>query len=120
MAGSIRFRLTAWYASTLALVLSLFAVTAWLAMRSSVIETVDKDLRTRITDVKEFIQQEMAVSRSELDHEFGEHALLGLGGGLLQVTDAEGRLLFRSAQVRAEQLPTLHAPAKSSDLSIVT
>lgn len=120
MAGSIRFRLTVWYASTLALVLCLFAATAWMAMRSSVIETVDKDLRSRITDVKAFIQQEMAVSRSELDHEFGEHALLGLGGGLLQVTDAEGRLLYRSARVRAGQLPPLQPSARLSELTIIT
>ncbi len=89
-------------------------------MRSSVIETVDKDLRTRITDVKEFIQQEMAVSRTELDHEFGEHALLGLGGGLLQVTDAEGRLLYRSERVRVGQFPPVPQAAKLSDITIIT
>ena len=57
MSGSIRIRLTAWYAFSLAVILALFAGGAWLAMRASVQETVDKDLRARIEDVREFLRR---------------------------------------------------------------
>src|SRR4051794_14231860 len=114
MAGSIRFRLTAWYASTLALVLSLFAVTAWIAMRSSVIETVDKDLRTRIPDEKGFIQRERGVARPDWAPVLGGKPLLGLGGGRLGLPAAEGRLLCRREWFQEARLPPVPQAAKLS------
>jgi hypothetical protein len=101
-------------------VLSLFAATAWLAMKSSVIETVDRDLRARIIDVGDFIRKEIAVSRSQLDEEFGEHALLGMGGGLVQVIDANGHILFRSARFGADQLLSANVPPNSSGIAFLT
>ena len=60
MTGSIRFRsdrLVRW--ASLALILCLFAATAWLAMRPVSSRLLTKDLRARITDVKEFIQRKL-------------------------------------------------------------
>lgn len=102
--ASIRFRLAAWYFFSVSLILALFAAGAWFAMRASVFEAVDHDLRQRIHDVRNFAEQQMAVGPSELTDEFREHSLLGSSGGLMQVTDGNGRVLYRSDRLGRIQL----------------
>ncbi|HTS50620.1 MAG TPA: hypothetical protein VMH05_21895, partial [Bryobacteraceae bacterium] len=63
--SSIRFRLAAWYFVSFAVILALFAVGAWMAMRASVREAVDRDLRQRILDVRQFIGQELGFGQAE-------------------------------------------------------
>ena len=98
--GSIRFRLTVWYFFSLALILCLFAIGAWIAMKAGVREAVDHDLRVRIRDVREFMDEELAAGPAELLEELKEHSLLGLGGGLLQLSDGSGRVMFRSGRLK--------------------
>ena len=93
---SIRFRLTAWYFCSLAVILGLFSLGAWFAMGSSMLKAVDHDLRLRIEDVHQFIDRELATTPNELIEDFGEQAALGLGGGLLEVRDHSGQVLYRS------------------------
>ena len=102
--ASIRFRLAAWYFFSLAAILALFAFGAWMAVRASVREAVDHDLRLRIRDVRGFIGQELSAGEAELLEELQEHSLLGLGGGLLQLSDSGGRVLFRSGRLKNSQL----------------
>ena len=102
--SSIRFRLAAWYFLSLSLILGLFALGVWVAVRSAVMHTVDHDLRVRIRDVREFTEEELNQSPEMLLQELQEHSLLGLGGGLLQVSDSEGRVLFRSGRLKAAQV----------------
>jgi heavy metal sensor kinase len=102
--GSIRFRLTVWYFFSLALILGLFAIGAWIAMKAGVREAVDHDLRVRIRDVGEFMDEELAAGPAELLEELKEHSLLGLGGGLLQLSDGSGRVMFRSGRLKDARL----------------
>jgi heavy metal sensor kinase len=105
MFSSIRFRLTAWYFASLSLILALFAMGAWFAMRASMRAAVDHDLAQRIKDVREFTAQELGQGEAELLEELQEHSLLGLGGGLLQMSDAQGRrVLFRSGRLKNASL----------------
>lgn len=97
--ASIRVRLTAWYFCSLALILTLFAVGAWFAMANSILEAVDHDLRLRIGDVQEFIGRQQAKVPGDLKDDFQEQASFGLGGGLLEVRDGDGRVLYRSARL---------------------
>jgi heavy metal sensor kinase len=99
MFGSIRFRLTAWYFCSLAVILALFVVGASFAMGSSMVKAVDHDLRLRIEDVRQFIDRELATTPGELVEDFGDQAGLGLGGGLLEVQDGAGRVLYRSGRL---------------------
>jgi heavy metal sensor kinase len=101
---SIRFRLAAWYFVSVALLLALFGLGAWLAMRTSIRAAVDRDLRQRIRDVSGFISQELGEGEAELLEELQEHSLLGLGGGLLQLSDSNGRVLFRSGRLKNTSL----------------
>ena len=63
---SIRFRLAAWYFVSLAIILALFGLGAWIAMRTSLREALDHDLRQRIYDVRGFIAQELGQGEAEL------------------------------------------------------
>ncbi|MGH9667325.1 MAG: two-component sensor histidine kinase, partial [Bryobacteraceae bacterium] len=101
---SIRFRLTAWYFFSLAVILGLFSLGAWFAMGSSMLKAVDHDLRLRIEDVQQFAAREVATTPHELIEDFGEQAALGLGGGMLEVRDKSGQVLYRSARLRGMQL----------------
>jgi hypothetical protein len=99
MFGSIRFRLTAWYFCSLAVILGLFVFAASFAMGSSMVKAVDHDLRLRLEDVRKFIDHELATTPGEMVENFGEQVGLGLGGGLLEVQDGAGRVLYRSGRL---------------------
>jgi heavy metal sensor kinase len=97
--GSIRFRLTAWYFLSLAVILTLFGFGARFAMQTSIFDAIDHDLRTRIQDVQQFIERQMKVGPKQLINEFREQSMLGAGGSLLQVCDETGAVLYRSARL---------------------
>ena len=101
--GSIRFRLTAWYFFSLAVILTLFGFGARFAMQTSIFEAVDHDLRTRIQDVRQFLERQMKVGPGQLINEFREQSMLGVGGSLLQVCGESGGVLYRS--VRLSEYP---------------
>ena len=101
---SIRLRLTTWYFCSLAVILGLFSLGAWFAMGSSMLKAVDHDLRLRIEDVHQFIDRELTTTPDELIEDFGEQAALGLGGGLLEVCDNSGEVLYRSPRFDQAQL----------------
>jgi heavy metal sensor kinase len=101
---SIRLRLTTWYFCSLAVILGLFSLGAWFAMGSSMLKAVDHDLRLRIEDVHQFIDRELTTTPNELIEDFGEQAALGLGGGLLEVSDNSGQVLYRSPRFDQAQL----------------
>jgi len=99
-ARSIRFRLTAWYGAVLLAGLILFGFGSWFAMRSSLYDSADHELRERIRGVKDFMNQEIAkLSPAEIVEEFGEHASLGPDGELYQVRDGTGKWLYRSSRL---------------------
>ncbi len=110
---SIRFRLTVWYGAVLLAGLVLFGFGSWFAMRRSLYQSVDEELRGRIGGVKGFMEQEIAkLSPAEILEEFAEHASLGSTGTLFQVRDSEGHWLYRS--------PQLSDPAAASRLRIAS
>jgi heavy metal sensor kinase len=95
---SIRFRLTAWYSGILAAALIGFGSASWLAVRHILFHTVDEELRGRVEGVRLFMEHQIgALSIEEIRDEFKEHSVLGPGGDLFQVCDAEGVWLYRSA-----------------------
>jgi CheY-like chemotaxis protein len=102
---SIRLRLAAWYFITVALVLCLFGVGAWAAMRHSVLQAVDRDLNVRLRDVREFVDLQLRIGPKELLEELSEEAMLGLGGGLFQLLDEHDQVLYRSKRLGNAQFP---------------
>src|SRR3984957_20374260 len=93
----IRLRLTAWYFAVLAVVLSAFGVSAYVAMRHSIRKTVDEELQIRAEGVHQLIERTIQRGHPEdLPEGLREHTELRAGGALLQVSDEQGNWLYRS------------------------
>jgi len=101
---SLRFRITAWYFATVAFLLAVFGVGAGFAMRAGILRAVDRNLRTRISDVRGFLSDQTTAGRDEVREELSEQSLLGLGGPLLEVRDQAGNLIFRSPRLHGDSI----------------
>ncbi len=104
--GSLRVRLTAWFALNVALLLAVFGFGAWFAMRASILQAVDHNLRLRVAGVRDFVFNESQPGIDALKEELSEQSLLGLGGGLFELCDGDGNVLYRSSRLR-ERLPAI-------------
>ena len=103
---SIGFRLAAWYSLVFACGLAVFGVAAWFAMRASLYHAIDDELRDRVHGVASFMDQQISsLSLPEIHDEFREHSVLGPGGDLFQVCDAQGQWLYRSVPLENENVP---------------
>ncbi len=103
---SIRVKLTAWYFAILSVGLCAVGIGAWFGMRASVYDAVDDGLRDRIAGVRKFMTEQIsALSVREIRDEFREHSVLGPGGDLFQVCDAQGGWLYRSIPLENNQVP---------------
>ncbi|MBI4904861.1 MAG: HAMP domain-containing protein [Acidobacteria bacterium] len=103
---SIRFRLAVWYSAVLALALVAFGGVSWIAVRHVLFHTADETLRDRVEGVRKFMNEQIgALSVEEIRDEFKEHSVLGPGGDLFQVCDADGVWLYRSAPLENGGVP---------------
>ncbi len=92
---SIQFRLTAWYAAILALTFAVVGIGVWLAVRDSITRTVDKDLRSRLLAMREYLQRQ-AADGDEPGEELTENAALAPAGTRFRLADTAGKWLYRS------------------------
>jgi len=100
----IQIRLTAWYSVILAVVLSLFGLSAYFEMRNSIHETVDEALRERVKGVRGLILRDSQYGEDDVKRELRQHSELA-GGALLQVSDQQGNWLYRSATMSDFKIP---------------
>jgi heavy metal sensor kinase len=104
--ASIRVRLTAWYSTVILLSLSVFAVFSWFAVKASLYHSIDETLRDRVVGVTRFMEAQIGeLSLVEIRDEFKEHSVLGPGGDLFQVCDANGEFLYRSVPLVEADVP---------------
>jgi heavy metal sensor kinase len=114
---SIEFRLAAWYSVVFACGLAAFTVGAWFLMRASLYHAIDDELSDRVRGVKSFMDKQIsALSVAEIRDEFREHSVLGPGGDLFQVCDAEGQWLYRSVPLENLNVPILYPSALRTPL----
>src|SRR5215475_12836527 len=108
---SFRSKLKVWYSLCLGVLFAVFGYSAHLAMLRSSIDTVDRSLNARLSDVQDFLQRQAGRGEKLLVHELQEQASLGLGGGLLEVWNQNGKLLYRSPRTAAGDLgPDITSP----------
>jgi heavy metal sensor kinase len=115
---SIRFRLTAWYAFTLALVLSVVAIGARIAMQTSVYDTLDNNLRIRAQSVQHFLEGSAMLPPGAFAEELRTEGARGLGGGMFRICGPNHRLVYQSAdlsQLKLPACPDLAGPAENVD-----
>ena len=101
----IRVKLTAWYFAVLALTFALFGAIAFLAMKKSIEETVDESLRGRALSIQEFMEREGSAEPEGLKHGLREHFELSAEGDLAQVSDQQGRWIYRSQLMSRYDVP---------------
>ena len=92
---SIQFRLTAWYAVILAVTFTAVGIGVWLAMQDSINETVDKDLRSRLQAMQDFLKPKASGTEVPLD-ELIEDAALAPAGTRFRIANTGGRWIYRS------------------------
>jgi heavy metal sensor kinase len=81
-------------------------VAAWFAMRASIYNSIDDELRDRVGGVAKFMSlQTASLSLPEIRDEFREHSVLGPGGDLFQVCDRAGQWLYRSVPLENNNVP---------------
>jgi heavy metal sensor kinase len=86
--------------------LAAFTVGAWFAMRASLYHAIDDELRDRVRGIEGFMNKQIsALSAPEIRDEFREHSVLGPGGDLFQVCDAQGQWLYRSVPLENLNVP---------------
>lgn len=100
---SIRFRLTAWYAISLALLLGLLACTSFYVMRASIYRAVDTDLRYRLASVEDEFRESLTEEADSFD-KIANDVALNTQGALFEVFDETGQLLYRSTQLTEHQV----------------
>jgi heavy metal sensor kinase len=103
---SIRVRLTLWYFAVQTITFAAFGIGIFFAVRESVHSAIDEDLRQRLQGIQRFIERvATSFSQEDLRDELREHSGLRPGGDLLQVSDAQGNWVFRSASIRNYDIP---------------
>ncbi len=95
-AQSIRFRLAASYAAVLALTFALVGIGVWIALEHSIQETADRELRSRLADVRHYIDGFSPEDLLHIEEEFREESLLGQFAANIRISDRQGKWLFRT------------------------
>ena len=93
---SIRFRLTAWYAFILAVTFAAVGIGVWFALRSSIDDTVDKDLRSRLQAMRDYLQRQDSGAGEDPVEELKEDAALVPAGTRFRLCDGKGQWLYQS------------------------
>lgn len=96
----IRMRLALWYLASFSVVLLLFGAGSFYAMRASIVDEFDRDLKIRIAGIESFLDKQAASDPDKLRRELQEHGQLRPGGELLQISDDAGNWVFRSESMR--------------------
>jgi len=104
--ASIRARLTLWYFAVQAITFAALGIGIFFAVRETVHAAIDEDLRQRLQGIRRFMDRiGPTFSEEDLADELREHSGLRPGGDLLQVSDAQGNWIFRSASSRNYDMP---------------
>jgi heavy metal sensor kinase len=107
---SIRFRLTAWYAAILAVTFTAVGVGVWLAIRGSINDTVDKDLRSRAQAMRNYLGGRAPGDSSTRDKLF-ENVALTPAGTRFRIADSTGRWVYQSPGTESWDL-AFHDPSR--------
>jgi heavy metal sensor kinase len=108
---SIRLRLTAWYVAILLASLSLFGITAFVAMKKGIEKSVDENLEGQADGVAEVMGRVLQEEPAALQDELREHQELREQADFLQVCDQNDRWIYRSRLMTHYDVPV---PVKAS------
>jgi heavy metal sensor kinase len=104
-ARSIRFRLTAAYTAILALTFAFIGIAIWIALEHSILKTADRDLRSRLADVRRYVDTFSPDDLRHLEEEFREESLLSQSVANVRISDPQGHWLFKTPSAERWPLP---------------
>ncbi len=109
---SIRFRLAASYTALLGLTFALIGVGVWVALEHSIQQTADRELRSRLADIRRYVDGFSADDLLHQEEEFREESLLGQATANVRISDARGKWLFRTPGTESwPPMPHADSPA---------
>jgi heavy metal sensor kinase len=114
----LRTRITAWYFAVLTVSFAAFAWISDYGFRSSINATANDASRANLESVANIIRRTAPKGPAEIKDELNELMDLGAGGALLEVVDADGKLIVQSPQF-TRPYPSL-PPATSPQLTYLT
>lgn len=103
----IHVRLTAWYLVSLTLIITLFAMASWYAMRGSMYHSIDRDLDYRMQAVVPFIESHFLNTPESFHKIFADSSDSSIVGVFVQITDADSHLLYQSDVLASHRVPVL-------------
>ena len=95
----IRLKLTAWYIAILLASLSVFGITAFFAMKKGIENTVDENLEEQAGGIEELMGRVLRREPERLPDELREHEELRAEDDFAQVSDQNGRWIYRSRRM---------------------
>jgi heavy metal sensor kinase len=101
----IHVRLTAWYLLSLAVIVTLFAVGSWYAMRLTMYHSIDSDLSYRMDAVVPFIESHSLNTPANFRKTFANSRDSAIVGVFVQITDASSNLLYESDVLDEHHVP---------------
>ncbi len=105
---SIGMRLTLWYLGVFAVAQLAFGVGMWLILRQNLHDVVDGSLAGQVEDVRRFLgSRKNDDTIAELQAEVTEEYSAEADGDYLQILDADGNWIYRSAALAEHQFPAL-------------
>lgn len=118
---SVRFRLTAWYAAVLALTLAIAGVGVWFAIKDSINDSVDRDLRARLHGMRDYLQRQMADAEvGSLAQELAEDSAVAPAGTDFRIAGTDGHWVYQSPGSVAWDAPNAASlPAEGSVTTVV-
>jgi heavy metal sensor kinase len=102
---SIQSKLTAWYFIVLIVSFALFRVVALFAMQRGIEGAVDESLRDQTRGVRELMERELSSGYEALEGELRQHSEVQAEADLFQVSDEQGRWIYRSPLMAHYNLP---------------
>ncbi|HEX4664580.1 MAG TPA: heavy metal sensor histidine kinase [Terriglobales bacterium] len=102
---SIGSRLTLWYLAIFLLAELIFGMGMWFILRQNLYEIADQVLKDQTSDLERFLQARQNVSTPELEAEISEDYKIESSEDYLQISDADGDLIYRSRFLEDFPLP---------------
>lgn len=117
---TIQLRLTAWYLVTTTLILALFAAGTWYAMRASMLHTVDRDLKLRLSQVTPFVEGHTLNSREQFQSAFASESSTAVLGVFVQITNDRSEIVFESNILHSHHVAALPPGYGSGSIDLST
>jgi heavy metal sensor kinase len=116
----IHVRLTAWYLLSLTVIIMLFAIGSWYAMKKSMYHSIDRDLGYRMRAVVPFIESHSLNTPEDFKKTFAKSSDSSILGVFVQITDASSHVLYESDVLTSHQVPVFARGAPDESVSRMT